>query len=70
MREMIKSGSPLQCLQYDDQGIKNVRVLKALSEDLGFDVVRWLGKVLVKSLEKRVGVEVWREELVKGLAAV
>ena len=67
-REMIKSGSPLQCLQYDDQGIKNMRILKALSKDLGFDVVKWFAKVLVKNKEKRVCVREWREELVNGIA--
>jgi serine/threonine protein kinase len=55
-REMIKTGCPLDCLQYGDQGPKNQQVLKAL------------GKVLVKSKEKRVGVQVWREELVEGMA--
>jgi hypothetical protein len=71
-REMIKSGSPLQCLGYDDVGIVNMRRLKGLSKALGWDVGKWFGKVLVKSKEKRVGLEVWREELVahmKGCAA-
>jgi hypothetical protein len=68
-REMIKSGSPLQCLQYDDQGIKNVGILKALSKDLGFDVTKWFAKVLVKNKEKRVSTAAWREELVSSVAA-
>jgi serine/threonine protein kinase len=66
-REMIKSGSPLQCLAYDDLGIVNMRRLKGLSKMVGWDVAEWLGKVLIKSKEKRVGLEEWREELVKGM---
>jgi serine/threonine protein kinase len=62
-REMIKSGSPLQCMGYDDQGIKNVKRLQTLSKDLGFDVQKWLAKVLVKDAGKRAGVEEWRREL-------
>jgi serine/threonine protein kinase len=64
-REMIKSGSPLQCLAYDDLGIVNVRRLQALSKGLGWDVGKWFGKVLVKSKEKRVGLVEWREELLE-----
>ncbi|KAH4007323.1 hypothetical protein HBI13_149960 [Parastagonospora nodorum] len=67
-REMIKSGSPLQCLGYDDQGIVNTRRLKQLSKTLGWDVSKWLGKVLVKSKEKRVSVAAWRAELVQHMA--
>lgn len=63
-REMIKSGSPLQCLGYDDQGIVNMRRLKGLSKAVGWDVGKWFAKVLVKNKEKRVGVVEWREELV------
>jgi serine/threonine protein kinase len=67
-REMIKSGAPLQCLQYDDEGIKNLRKLNILSKDLGFDVQKWFAKVLVKDHAKRVGVLEWRGELVARLA--
>lgn len=67
-REMIKSGAPLQCLQYDDEGIKNQRKLNILSKDLGFDVQKWFAKVLVKDHAKRVGVLEWRGELVARLA--
>jgi hypothetical protein len=63
-REMIKSGCPLQCLAYDDQGVVNKRRLKALSGALGWDVEKWFAKVLVKRIDARVGVEVWRRELV------
>jgi hypothetical protein len=65
---MIKSGAPLQCLQYDDEGIKNLRKLNILSKDLGFDVQNWFAKVLVKDHAKRVGVLEWRGELVARLA--
>jgi hypothetical protein len=67
-REMIKSGSPLQCLGYDDQGIINTRRLNALSKALGWDVSKWFAKVLVKSKEKRVSVAAWREDLVQHMA--
>ncbi|KAH7082580.1 kinase-like domain-containing protein [Paraphoma chrysanthemicola] len=66
-REMIKSGAPLQCLGYDDEGIRNLKKLAALSRDLGFDVKKWFAKVLVKDHAKRVDVREWREELVEGL---
>ena len=71
-REMIKSGAPLQCLSYGDDGIKNTKRLKALSEALGFDVQKWFAKVLVKNREKRVGILEWKRELaqvaVRGMA--
>jgi hypothetical protein len=57
--EMVKSGMPLQCAD----GAR----LKGLSRDLGFDVGGWLGMVLVKDGGKRVGIEVWREELMGGM---
>lgn len=62
-REMIKSGSPLQCLQYDDQGIKNMKRLTALSKDIRFDLHKWFAKVLVKNMEKRVDIMTWKDEL-------
>ncbi|RMZ73854.1 serine threonine kinase [Pyrenophora seminiperda CCB06] len=62
-REMIKSGAPLQCMGYDDQGITNVRRVQALSKALGCDLMKWFGRVLVKDVGKRVGVEAWKEEL-------
>jgi serine/threonine protein kinase len=62
-REMIKSGSPLQCMGYDDQGVKNIKRVRALSKNLGFDVQKWFAKVLVKDAGKRVGIEEWRQEL-------
>ena len=62
-REMIKSGSPLQCLTYGDEGIKNLKRIKKLSSGLGFDVQKWLAKVLVKNTRKRVGIMEWKEEL-------
>ncbi|KAF1937629.1 kinase domain-containing protein [Clathrospora elynae] len=62
-REMIKSGCPLQCMGYDDQGLGNVKRIAALSKDLGFNLQKWFAKVLVKNAEKRVGVQTWIEEL-------
>jgi serine/threonine protein kinase len=66
-REMIKSGSPLQCMGYDDPGIKNVKRVQTLSKDLDFDVQKWLAKVLVKDAGKRAGVEEWRRELERAM---
>eukprot|EP00914_Ancora_sagittata_P018951 GHVO01037516.1.p1 GENE.GHVO01037516.1~~GHVO01037516.1.p1 ORF type:complete len:486 (-),score=19.71 GHVO01037516.1:57-1514(-) len=66
-REMIKSGDPLRLLRCDNTGM-NVKILNALSQDLGFDVTNWLRKVLVKEKEKRVDVEAWREDLVGAMS--
>ncbi|UPX20227.1 uncharacterized protein EKO05_0010467 [Ascochyta rabiei] len=64
-REMIKTGNPLQCLAYDDVGIRNVRVMQTLSESLGLDLKTWFAKVLVKDVGRRVGVAEWRAELLR-----
>lgn len=64
-REMIKSGSPLQCLAYDDAGIKNMRKMKELSKALGLDLHKWFAKVLIKDVSKRIDVAEWRDELVR-----
>ncbi|KAH6621799.1 kinase-like domain-containing protein [Boeremia exigua] len=63
-REMIKSGSPLQCLAYDDVGIRNMRRMKDLSKALGLDLHKWFAKVLVKDVSKRIDVAAWKDELV------
>ncbi|USP78942.1 hypothetical protein yc1106_06216 [Curvularia clavata] len=62
-REMIKSGCPLQCLGYDEQGVRNMKRLKALEKGMGIDVLEWFGKVLRKGREGRVGVVEWRAML-------
>jgi serine/threonine protein kinase len=62
-REMIKSGSPLQCLAYDDAGIKNMRKMKDLSKAIGMDLHKWFAKVLMKDVSKRTDVAEWRDEL-------
>lgn len=62
-REMIKSGCPLQCMRHDDQGIKNMKRVQSLSRDLGFDLLAWFGKVLVKDGSKRVDLKEWTQEL-------
>lgn len=69
-REMIKTGSPLQCMAYGDQGIRNMQRVKALERGLGFNVMGWFGKVLVKGQEGRVGVEVWKGELERAVGRV
>jgi serine/threonine protein kinase len=62
-REMIKSGCPLQCMGYDDQGIRNIKRVQRLSRHLGLDLLAWLGKVLVKDKGMRVGLKEWTREL-------
>ncbi|KAJ8111648.1 hypothetical protein OPT61_g5813 [Boeremia exigua] len=69
-REMIKSGSPLQCLAYDDAGIQNMRKMKDLSKTLGLDLHKWFAKVLVKDVNKRIDVAEWREELARATSKV
>ena len=61
-REMVKSGSPLQCIGYDAVALAR---LKDLSRALGWDVGKWFGMVLAKKKENRVDVEKWRAELTK-----
>jgi hypothetical protein len=65
-REMIKQGAPLACLGYGDEGIKNMRRLRGLESTLGFSLVDWLGKVFVKDVTKRVGLDAWRDEFLRG----
>lgn len=69
-REMIKSGQPLQCLAYDDTGIKNMRRMKDLSGALGLDLHKWFAKVLVKDVSKRINVAEWRDELARATTKV
>ncbi|KNG51667.1 serine threonine protein kinase [Stemphylium lycopersici] len=69
-REMIKSGCPLQCMAYGDQGIRNMQRVKALERGLGFDIMGWFGKVLIKGQGGRVGVEVWKGELERAVGRV
>lgn len=68
-REMIRSGCPLQCLAYGDAGVGNVRRVRELGGKLGLDLEGWFGRVLVKEVGKRVGVEEWRGELARATAA-
>ncbi|KAL5121415.1 hypothetical protein ACEQ8H_000486 [Pleosporales sp. CAS-2024a] len=69
LREIIKSGDPLQCLAYHDQGMVNIRRLQGLSKALGWDVSKWFAKVLVKSKEERESVSAWREELLQHMGS-
>jgi serine/threonine protein kinase len=62
-REMIKSGAPLQCMAYDDAGIVNAKRISRLSRDIGFDVQKWLAKVLVKDASRRASIAEWHDEL-------
>lgn len=65
-REMIKSGSPLQCLAHDEMGAENVKRLGALSKELGLDVHLWFSMVLAKDQSKRAGLAEWRGTLLAG----
>lgn len=67
-REMIRHGIAIHCLAHDAAGIRNMKRISALSADLGFDVLKWFGKVLVKDPSKRVGIAQWCDDLVIGLA--
>ncbi|KAF2848375.1 kinase-like protein [Plenodomus tracheiphilus IPT5] len=67
-REMIKSGSPLQCLGYEDVGTVNMKRLSSLSKDLCFDVQKWFEMVLVKDPASRASLKEWRGALVAALA--
>jgi hypothetical protein len=69
-REMIKSGQPLQCLAYDDVGIKNMRRMKDLSKALGLDLHKWFAKVLIKDVSRRIDVAEWRDELARATTKV
>ena len=69
-REMIKSGSPLQCLAYNDAGIKNMRKMKGLSKVLGLELHNWFAKVLIKDVSKRIDVAEWRDELARATTKV
>jgi serine/threonine protein kinase len=69
-REMIKSGQPLQCLAYDDIGIKNMRRMKDLSKAIGLDLHKWFAKVLIKDVSKRINVAEWRDELARATTKV
>jgi hypothetical protein len=66
-REMIKQGAPLACMAYGDEGIRNMRRFRALESALGFSLVTWLGRVFVKDIQGRVGVDMWRKDFVDGV---
>lgn len=60
-REMVKSGKPLQCVGFGDEGVENLGRVRALSGVLGWDVWGWFESVLGRGREGRVGVEEWME---------
>ncbi|OAL45563.1 kinase domain-containing protein [Pyrenochaeta sp. DS3sAY3a] len=68
-REMIKAGAPLQCIGYGEDGdvVRGMRRVRGLERDLGFDVLGWFGKVLVKKEGGRCGLEEWMGMLEGGL---
>ncbi|KAI4926375.1 hypothetical protein J4E85_006668 [Alternaria conjuncta] len=62
-REMIKAGCPLRVMGHDDLGVRNMKRVQGLSRDLGFDLLGWFGRVLVKDGGKRVELKEWMGEL-------
>jgi hypothetical protein len=58
-REMVKQGAPLSYVGYGDEGLRSIGRLRGLGKGWG----KWFEMVLVKDVGKRVGVEVWREQL-------
>jgi serine/threonine protein kinase len=66
-REMIKAGCPLQVMGYDDLGLRHMKRVEGLSRDLGFDLLAWFARVLVKDGAVRVGLKEWMGELESGV---
>lgn len=64
---MVKQGNPLAYATYGDSGPRNLARIKGLSKMLGWDVGKWFGKVLCKSVEKRVDVVAWTQDLENGI---
>lgn len=62
-REMIRQGTPLECMRLGDDGPRNAARLNGLSVALGFDVEAWFARVLVRDVEKRAELGEWRESL-------
>lgn len=66
-REILKQGTPLAYVSAGENGVRNVLRMGALSRALGFNVKKWLGKVLVRDEAARMSIGEWREELADAL---
>lgn len=62
-REMMRQGAAMECLAYGDEGMRNVTRVKGLSKAVGFDVLKWFGKVLKKDVGRRVDLGEWKREV-------
>ncbi|OAG11793.1 kinase-like protein [Paraphaeosphaeria sporulosa] len=62
-REILKQGTPLDYVSAGENGVRSVIRMGALSRGLGFNVKKWMGKVLVREEAARMDVGEWREEL-------
>lgn len=67
-REILKQGKPLDYVKAGENGVRSVLRMGGLSTALGFNVKKWLGKVLTRDEKARMGVDEWREELRGALA--
>ncbi|KAJ4299131.1 hypothetical protein N0V90_004375 [Kalmusia sp. IMI 367209] len=66
-REILKGGAPLDYVSAGENGVRSVVRMGALSRAQGFNVKKWLGKVLVRDERERMCVGEWREELADAL---
>lgn len=66
-REILKQGTPLEYISAGENGVRSVLRLGGLSRALGFNVKKWLGKVLVRDESARMSIGEWREELADAL---
>lgn len=64
-REILKQGRPLEYVSLGENGVRSVVRLGGLSRGLGFNVRKWVGRVVGDG--ESVGLGEWREELGDGL---
>jgi hypothetical protein len=62
-REILKQGAPLDYVSAGQNGVRSVIRLGGLSRGLGFNVKKWLGRVLVREEGSRMDMSEWREDL-------
>lgn len=67
-REILKRGAPLDHVSTGENGVRSVVRLGGLSRALGFNVRKWVGRVLVRDEQERWALGEWREELGDALA--
>ncbi|KAF2439653.1 kinase-like protein, partial [Karstenula rhodostoma CBS 690.94] len=62
-REILKLGTPLDYVSAGENGVRSVIRLGALSRGLGFNVKKWMGRMLAREEAARMDIGEWREEL-------